>query len=472
MKTSDIKKLGEAWRSVTSSQVELEDLEETKKEDIDPKLMAKAADAKQDKADGKQKPIKGKDDAKKTAPVTDKDDDGEGMDPVGKEDDDIDNDGDSDSTDKYLKKRRKAIGKAMDKEEEPAESKKESVEEFDFNDLLIIEEQAEEEGIDLTVLSEAQLQELSPALLRRARAAADQKWAQSANRADKAKFHRMKSTDKFEKERDKRYHQTKKFEKGAGDAAQRDFEKRYADDKLKNRKEIGGKGAKDDARTKQDRTSVRHMGASQAFIRYKKKGGNLDRDAYMKKYHGAGQIGGVNTRNTYESYQHESTELIKMLEAAAKGARPQDKDATEPEGIDSKMSGKEKEFADKHKGKSDKKVEDNYEDGVNKTTKAGADATKAKSGKRPQDNQSGDKTAPGNPVKEDVDMDVKEGSISLIDAARAALMGKTVGEMQMMIDKEKKKAAKQDEDKNPYDGRLKTAKSFLERMNKKHGYSK
>ena len=40
------------------------------------------------------------------------------LDPVGKEDDDIDNDGDSDSTDKYLKKRRKAIGKAMGKDED------------------------------------------------------------------------------------------------------------------------------------------------------------------------------------------------------------------------------------------------------------------------------------------------------------------------------------------------------------------
>jgi len=35
------------------------------------------------------------------------------LDPVGQEDDDVDNDGDTDSTDKYLKKRRKAIGKAM-----------------------------------------------------------------------------------------------------------------------------------------------------------------------------------------------------------------------------------------------------------------------------------------------------------------------------------------------------------------------
>ena len=39
------------------------------------------------------------------------------MDPVGQEDADVDNDGDSDSSDAYLKKRRKAIAKAMKKEE-------------------------------------------------------------------------------------------------------------------------------------------------------------------------------------------------------------------------------------------------------------------------------------------------------------------------------------------------------------------
>ena len=41
----------------------------------------------------------------------------EGLDPVGKEDGDVDNDGDKDSSDKYLLKRRKAIAKAMKKEE-------------------------------------------------------------------------------------------------------------------------------------------------------------------------------------------------------------------------------------------------------------------------------------------------------------------------------------------------------------------
>ncbi len=40
----------------------------------------------------------------------------EKLDPVGKEDDDIDNDGDVDKTDKYLAKRRKAVSKAIDKQ--------------------------------------------------------------------------------------------------------------------------------------------------------------------------------------------------------------------------------------------------------------------------------------------------------------------------------------------------------------------
>ena len=40
----------------------------------------------------------------------------EKLDPVGKEDDDIDNDGDVDKTDKYLAKRRKAVSKAINKQ--------------------------------------------------------------------------------------------------------------------------------------------------------------------------------------------------------------------------------------------------------------------------------------------------------------------------------------------------------------------
>ena len=45
----------------------------------------------------------------------------ETLDPVGKEDGDIDNDGDKDSSDKYLQARRDAIGKAMKKEGDEGE---------------------------------------------------------------------------------------------------------------------------------------------------------------------------------------------------------------------------------------------------------------------------------------------------------------------------------------------------------------
>ena len=44
------------------------------------------------------------------------------LDPVGQEDDDVDNDGDVDSSDKYLKKRRSAIKKAMDEEKSVEEN--------------------------------------------------------------------------------------------------------------------------------------------------------------------------------------------------------------------------------------------------------------------------------------------------------------------------------------------------------------
>ena len=47
----------------------------------------------------------------------------EGLDPVGQEDKDIDNDGDHDKTDKYLHKRRKAIGKAIKKKMSEQEEK-------------------------------------------------------------------------------------------------------------------------------------------------------------------------------------------------------------------------------------------------------------------------------------------------------------------------------------------------------------
>lgn len=54
------------------------------------------------------------------------------LDPVGKEDDDIDNDGDTDSTDKYLLNRRKAISKAIKKEEAELDESQRSLDAHKF----------------------------------------------------------------------------------------------------------------------------------------------------------------------------------------------------------------------------------------------------------------------------------------------------------------------------------------------------
>ena len=82
-----------------------------------PKMKKKPSTAKQ-----------GEEDADEEEEDDDTVDSKEKMDPVGKEDDDVDNDGDSDSSDKYLKTRRKAIKAAiMDKAKNFAEVEEDSV---------------------------------------------------------------------------------------------------------------------------------------------------------------------------------------------------------------------------------------------------------------------------------------------------------------------------------------------------------
>ena len=146
----------------------------------------------------------------------------------------------------------------------------------------------------------------------------------------------------------------------------------------------------------------------------------------------------------------------RLWEAEHSGKRKQDQNNGEP--YDDKESPKSKEFENAHK-KSDKKIEDNYDDGVAKTTKTEKDGTKAKSGKRPQDNQAGDNKIV-NPVKEDIDMDAKDGSISMVELARRQLAGEGKHK-----DKDMNKQMKE----NPFDGRTKAAREFLERMNKRRG---
>ena len=83
--------------------------DDKKKREKDAKAKAKEGEAKADKPDsnGEAKPKEGEAKAKANGEEKPK------LDPVGKEDGDIDNDGDQDKADKYLAKKRKAIGKSI-----------------------------------------------------------------------------------------------------------------------------------------------------------------------------------------------------------------------------------------------------------------------------------------------------------------------------------------------------------------------
>jgi hypothetical protein len=97
-----------------------------------------------------------------------------------------------------------------------------------------------------------------------------------------------------------------------------------------------------------------------------------------------------------EGYQEASDALWEALVALTEKKTA---DTAEGEAIDSKESPKSKEFIDAHK-KSDKKIEDNYDDAVDKTTKAGKGGPSPK--KRPGDNANGDPKPKG--VKEESEL--------------------------------------------------------------------
>ena len=139
-------------------------------------------------------------------------------------------------------------------------------------------------------------------------------------------------------------------------------------------------------------------------------------------------------------------DFVAMLEASLL-------EKAEPEAIDDKESPKGKEFIAKHK-KSDKDLEDKEKEAQEETPKAGK-VTKEKSGKRSIDNPVGDKKV----VKP-----VKEGtSISLVDQARAHLAGE---KNPHLFGKEEPKLKKES---NPFDGRTKLAREFMQRMDKRRG---
>ena len=99
-----------------------------------------------------------------------------------------------------------------------------------------------------------------------------------------------------------------------------------------------------------------------------------------------------------ESFEGATEELLNALDNIFE--RKETAGAEKGEEIDSKESPKAKEFADKHKGKSDKKIEDMEDDSHDSVTKAGRGGPSPK--KRPGDNANGDPAPKG--VKEESEL--------------------------------------------------------------------
>ena len=161
----------------------------------------------------------------------------------------------------------------------------------------------------------------------------------------------------------------------------------------------------------------------------------------------------------------EFTSLINELMAVdAVGKKKKQKDGSEPEEKGENNPEGEKDFVDAH-GK--KEVAVDVDDAIKQTTKTAQDTKQGKHVKG--QTAKGDKNiipSTKAPVKGEREVKDGEGKKSvtkestLMDLAVQALKGKTVPEMKQII-------ASQEKEKNPFDARTRDAKAFLERMHKR-----
>ena len=161
----------------------------------------------------------------------------------------------------------------------------------------------------------------------------------------------------------------------------------------------------------------------------------------------------------------EFTSLINELMAVdAVGKKKKQKDGSEPEEKGENNPEGEKDFVDAH-GK--KEVAVDVDDAIKQTTKTAQDTKQGKHVKG--QTAKGDKNiipSTKAPVKGEKEVKDGEGKKSvtkestLMDLAVQALKGKTVPEMKQII-------ASQEKEKNPFDARTRDAKAFLERMHKR-----
>ena len=339
----------------------------------------------------------------------DKSDDGEGMDKVDpkaakkkfkdRKDQDVDNDGDVDASDKFLHKRRKAIGKAMDKEKE--ESKNEAKEEVcescgkvhegecdpaDVKEFKLKEKKKklkadDENPGDDDSKDDDEVEEGKRGFIAAAKAAKDAGEKSFVFAGKKYNCEDMKEITK----------ESYSFDE-LMDMSEEAFDELAERIDRKEMDEIVGTIARGIGRTAKKvvnrfSTSGRADAAQKKLGKMKKKAADKDR---LKK--AKSDIAALKKKPTVTSEKEPEKKMKKFNEVREAA---QTKGATKPEGIMDKESPKSKEFADKHKSETNDTEEKGHKDAV----EAGRKGPAGK--KRSGDNPKGDKTIVNKPTQKE-----------------------------------------------------------------------
>ena len=426
---------------------------------------------------------------KKEDASNDKSDDGDGMDKVDpkavkkkfkdRKDQDIDNDGDVDSSDEYLHKRRKAVSKAISKESFTREDIRAMCHSKDHDCATYVEHP--EWGLGKPVYESHAMPDVNGHV-----AWYDVEFAHGIEEQVPAEDMQILQTEKHNGDKEKVNAQKKK--NGHDDEKMKDedvdinIDNDDDDDDNSAEPEPNGKNGKkkkpmppkkDNGEEEEQEVEEPKDDGDDVEVKDKEK----DKD--KKKTSGNSGEKKAEISKIGEDLQRFTTFLNELMAVDAVGKKKKEKDGKEPDaeyGDQTDTPDGEKDFVDAH-GK--KEVAVDVDDAIKQTTKTAQDTKQGKHVKG--QTAKGDKNiikSTEAPVK---DKEVKDGEgkksvkteayhgdkkkkddkeKSLMDMALAALKGKTVPEMRNII-------ASKEPTKNPFDARTRDAKAFLERMAKR-----
>ena len=391
----------------------------------------------------------------------DKSDDGEGLDKVDpkavkkkfkdRKDQDIDNDGDVDSSDEYLHKRRKAVSKAVSKESFTVDDIRAMCHSKDHDCATYVDHP--EFGLGKPVYESHAIPDENGHV-----AWYDVEFAHGIEEQVPAEDMQILQTEAHNGNGKKPMKKKEPIEDDTVINVDKDEEEAPqmdSDEKPMKKKKPPMPPKKDNGEKEDDVEEPEDDGKDVKIISKdkKKKNGNGN---------GNGKTAEISKIGEEVS---EFTSLINELMASdAVGKKKKEKDGSEPEEKGENNPEGEKDFVDAH-GK--KEVAVDVDDAIKQTTKTAQDTKQGKHVKG--QTAKGDKNiipSTKAPVKGEKEVKDGEGKKSitkestLMDLAVQALKGKTVPEMKQII-------ASQEKEKNPFDARTRDAKAFLERMHKR-----